>query len=521
MSSRYERNRMMDRRKFLLSAGATAATLPYLRALPSYAQGGQSKLVLVFSGNGRIRHLWGADDSTGELVFRQNLAPLQPYAQHITVTEGLRNFGAAEIGGTHEGGTMSLFTGAGGGLGLEAANVGFPSIDTLFMAQQTGTARSDSFYQQVVAERNSAENAGPNNRIAFDANGDRRDPYRSGWEAVDQYLAGVISSTGSTEDTGPQPKDIARTALFENLNAQLGELESKLCSDDYYQMQAMREAVAQASGSMQRMVNCELPELPARPDLPEWEPIWQPPQATINLDSTDDWYYQRARLAIDLLVLSLACGVTNSAVLQFDQGAGEAFAEGMAQHHHNTSHGVPQLGQFLVGYMGTTAQDSSVGPDYLQGDPNETDQYAYYTLDYQNNPTPALIQQFQPVWDDLSKFELFYAEQFAYLVGQMEQFGLLDDTAILWGSELDDGQHKHHNMPLLLASGANLPFPRGKVMRYPMSFDQEDTRWLGEPQGPVRSHADLLQTVLAGVGVNVPNVGVAQHNTGILEDFLV
>ncbi len=521
MSSRYERNRLIARRKFLLSAGATAASLPFLRALPSYAQGGQPKLVLVFSGNGRIRHLWGADDSTGQLQFRQNLAPLQPYAQHVTITDGLRNIGATEIGGTHEGGTMSLFTGAGGALGLEASNVGFPSIDTIFMAQQAGTARSDSFYQQVVAERNSAENAGPNNRIAFDMSGARRDPYRSGWEAVDQYLSGVITSGDGTEDNGSQPQDIARQALFENLNSQLGDLQSKLCSEDYYQMQAMREAVDQARNSMQRMVDCELPELPPRPDLEEWEPIWQPPQATIDLDSTDDWYFQRGRLASDLLVLSLACGVTNSGVLQFDQGAGEAMAVGMAQHHHNTSHGVPQLGEFLVRYQGTQAQDTSLGAEYLQGDTSETDQYASYTLDYQDNPPPGIIERYQPVWDELSKFELFYAEQVAYLIGQLEQFGLLDDTALLWGSELDDGQHMHYNMPLLLASGANLPFPRGRVMRYPRSFSQMDTRWVGDPQGPVRSHADLLQTVLAGVGVNVPNVGVPTHNSGILEDFLV
>lgn len=522
MSSRHHKNRLLARRRFLQSAGATAATLPFLRSLPGYAQAdAQPKLVLVFSGNGRIRHLWGADDSTGQLQFRPNLAPLQPFAQHITVTDGLRNFGAPEIGGTHEGGTMSLFTGAGGSLGLEATNVGYPSIDTLFMAQQTTSVRNDSFYQQVVAQRSSAENAGPNNRICFDQNGDRRDPWRSGWEAVDQYLAGAITTTDAPAAEGPQPTDLARTALFQTLNAQLGDLESRLCREDYYQMQAMRESIARASSAMQRAVSCELPQLPARPDLPEWEPIWQPPSTTIDLESSDDWYYQRGHLAIDLMVMALACGVTRSGVLQFDQGAGEAMAQGMSQHHHNTSHGVPQLYEFTVRYAGQTASDASVGSEYLQGDPNESDQYASYTLDYQHNPTPQIRQAYETVWNDLSKFELFYAEQFAYLLGQLESFGLIDDTAVLWGSELDDGQHEHHNMPLLLASGSKLPFPRGRVMRYPRSFSGDDTRWVGEPQGPVRSHSDLLQTVLAGLGVNVPSLGAPQHNSGILEDFLI
>lgn len=39
--------------------------------------------------------------------------------------------------------------------------MGFPSIDTTFMAQATGTARQDSLYQQVVGRLDTAENAGP------------------------------------------------------------------------------------------------------------------------------------------------------------------------------------------------------------------------------------------------------------------------------------------------------------------------------------------------------------------------
>jgi hypothetical protein len=52
----------MDRRKFLALAGGSALTLPFLRALPSYAQTADKKyLILVFSPNGMVRHNWGAD----------------------------------------------------------------------------------------------------------------------------------------------------------------------------------------------------------------------------------------------------------------------------------------------------------------------------------------------------------------------------------------------------------------------------------------------------------------------------
>ena len=99
--------RTASRRKFLASLGLTGA-LPFLSTLPGYAQGQRTpKLILMFSGNGRIRHRWGADDSSGSLVFRENLAPLQPVAEHVTLLEGVRNFAAPGIGGTHEGGVMS------------------------------------------------------------------------------------------------------------------------------------------------------------------------------------------------------------------------------------------------------------------------------------------------------------------------------------------------------------------------------------------------------------------------------
>ncbi len=520
---RLTRGALRSRRSFLKSAGVTAATLPFLRALPGYAQSSTSKLILGFNGNGRIRHLWGADDSSGSLMMRPNLAPLQPYAKNVTILDGIRNFGAPQIGGTHEGGTMSLFTGVGGALDPTATSVGFGSIDAIFMAAQSDTVRSDSFYQQTVAERNTSENAGPNNRVAFDTSGNRRDPHRSSWEAFDNYLDGAIKPAAGGDQPAPEVDkgDLARTKLFEALNGQLGELESRLCREDYYQMQAMREAVAQAGKSMQQAVACEVPELPSRPTgLEDWEPIWLPPSTTIDLESNSDWYYLRGRLATDLLVMALACGVTRAGVLQFDQGAGEAQAVGQPEHHHNTSHGVPQLSEFLVSYMGTKSSDPSLPERYLNGDPSETDQYAFYTIDYQDEPTPAMRERFAEVWERLSKWELFYADQFAYLLQQLEAFGLMQDTAVLWGSELDDGQHEHYNMPFVLASGENLPFARGKVVRYPRSFKQTDTRWLGTPQGEPRSHNDLLRTVLHGVGVDVPSVGTEAFNSGLLDLLL-
>lgn len=492
------------------AVGATAAVMPFLRTLPSYAQADAvPKLILAFTPNGRIRHLWGGDSSTGELVLRPNLAPLQPFAHYITIAENLSNPSAASIGGTHEGGAKTLFTGGGATVSSEGVGAGGPSIDTLFMAEQSGTAKSTSFYQQVVAERNSAESAGPNNRLAFDTTGAIREPYRSSWEAVDGYLAGIIPEDGAAAPTGPSPKDIARSRMFESLNAQLGELEGRLCAEDYYQMQAMREAVAQAGNTMQVALDCELPTLPARPDLPEYEPIWQPPQREIDLSSTSDWYYQRARLSIDLLVMALACGVTRAGVLQFDQAAGEAQAVGQPMTHHNQSHETPtSLQPFLVDHAWMSESDP------------------FYYQDFQHDPPEQVRMQYQASWDLLTAWELYYAEHMAYLIGQLEQFGVLADTAILWGSEIDlGGAHNHLSMPSLLISGERLPFARGTSVMYPANYELvgagQDIRPVIAPEGPLRYHNDLLRTVLNGLGVPATSVGTASFNTGPLDEILV
>ena len=482
-----------SRRRFLTSIGATAAMLPFLRSLPGYAQGqSNSKLILMFSGNGRIRHLWGADDTSGSLVFRQNLAALQPVAEHITLTEGVRNYAAPQIGGTHEGGMISLFTGSSEG-SMSGGPSGYPSIDTIFMANNGGgTVRSDSLYQQIVAVLNTAENAGPQNRCIFDAAGIPRDPLRSSWEVMEQYMAGAVEEmTG-----GPSPeqtaKETANAALFQSLIGQMDAVMPKLCSEDRIKLEGMQDALNKASQTVDR-VSCELPTLPAKPNVQAWEKIWAPPAASIDLSQSTHWYRERSRLAIDLLVAALACGVTRSGVLQYDQAASNAQAVGQSLDHHNTSHGVPGLYAFV---------------ERINGDASNN--YMQICYDHQKDPKPEMLTQYAQVWNELSVWENYYAEEFAYLVSQLASHGVLDDTAVVWGSEIDSGQgHQHYDMPFVIASGPNLPFQRGKVVRFPISYDAKNADGCIATEGPSPSHNDFLRTVLEGVGVSVPTVGSA------------
>ena len=104
-----------SRRQFLGAAGATALSAPFLRSLPSFAAGEDRRyLILLFSPNGVVRHLWGATPGTtgapGDFTLRPWLEPLAPYKDKINVVRGLANM-AAGTGDPHGPGMASLWTG--------------------------------------------------------------------------------------------------------------------------------------------------------------------------------------------------------------------------------------------------------------------------------------------------------------------------------------------------------------------------------------------------------------------------
>jgi len=71
------------------------------------------------------------------------------------------------------------------------------------------------------------------------------------------------------------------------------------------------------------------------------------------------------------------------------------------------------------------------------------------------------------VMDMLHKIDLFYAEQFAYLVGKLDGVAegtgtVLDNTATVWFQEMSDGNsHNLNNLPILQAGGAGGYFKTG------------------------------------------------------------
>jgi len=71
------------------------------------------------------------------------------------------------------------------------------------------------------------------------------------------------------------------------------------------------------------------------------------------------------------------------------------------------------------------------------------------------------------VFELIAKIDLFYAQQFAYLVGRLDSFAegdktVLDNSATVWFQEMSDGDsHNLNNLPILQAGSAGGYFKTG------------------------------------------------------------
>lgn len=469
----------ISRRKFLAAAGASALALPFLRALPGYAQTSEKKyLILLFSGNGRVRHTWGADlvgPEPGNITLRKTFASLEPYKSYITVVNGLYNKSADDIGGTHEGGMESLWT-------ASTSSNGGPSIDQIVAPVLGGVRKSLEFRVMSMEDETTRTR---NNRMIYDMNGVPIDPREDAASAVDQLFAGI---GGSMVDPAVERNDRIRAEVFNQITTELGALKPRLCAEDQVHLEALRAGwdTVQANLAAAKGLECTRPN---------------------ETSNSGNYFRDRSRSMIDVMVMSLACDLTRTASLQWSQGLSNLVASwaGISEKHHDLSHQQPLHEQFI--YQ-TPYPELAVKDDY-------------------DNPTPEQLQTHGPIWDKLDVMNTFYAEEFAYLLKRLSEFPvaggktLLDQTLIAWSSEIDNGNsHDHLDMPFLLAGGGGGRLKRGTVVSYPRGLNWgEDIN--KHPPGQ-RYHNDLLVTIAQILGAtDVTSIGASIYNQGPLTELIV
>jgi hypothetical protein len=108
-------------------------------------------------------------------------------------------------------------------------------------------------------------------------------------------------------------------------------------------------------------------------------------------------------------------------------------------------------------------------------------------------------------WADI---DAWYASRFAYQLGALRNFGILDRTIVVWVSEVTEGDCQQ-NMTIVLGGGWLLGMKTGQYIEYPFTGPLvEGAGAIPVQQNPAnRSLSDLWATVQQALGVNQPTFG--------------
>lgn len=481
----------LERRRFLRAVGASTLTLPFVRGLPSYAAAAEPPryLILLFSPTGVVRHLWGAPGakptsaSTAAVTpiapatFRPSFVPLEPVRDKVIVLDGLANqaaMGPALPDATqHETGMASLWTGVSTG-GAPASG---PSIDQV-IARQLRSQRPFETVELMARSPDDWTAREVKTRMIYSGPGAFKDPYDSPIAA----RAALFPTTPVTT-TGPDRKALIRQKLIGGsvgqLNRELTSLRGRLCTDDRAQLDVLQSSWNELDQQLTAVATA----------AQRCTPPGAPPAGYVS-PSPD--FPTSVRLQMDILKLALACDLTRVVSLQLSTATSQVThtwaSAGQTKVHHDYSHEGP-------------TSLSALGPDIYSA--------ANASL-YTSLP-------------QLSAIDLWYTQQVAYLateLGKLQSVGggnLLDQSAIVWGTEVDLGAaHDHDDTPFVVIGGCGGRLKTGNVVRFPMKLDADPAT------GNVvnRAHNDLLVTVAQAMGVSLSTFGDAALCRGPIREIL-
>ena len=116
------------------------------------------------------------------------------------------------------------------------------------------------------------------------------------------------------------------------------------------------------------------------------------------------------------------------------------------------------------------------------------------------------------------QIDTWYANQFAYLLERLEQSKLLDQTVVVWCSEVAEGQH-HNNMTFVAAGGAALGLAQAKTLAFPFAGAESDGLKTARLASN-RSVADLWLTLLALFDYGATSYGDPDASGEVMRELL-
>jgi hypothetical protein len=450
---------ILHRRHFLGGSLAATALIPLLEAERAFGQTTPfpRRLLIFYTPNGTIGPEWRPKGTETSFTFGRILKPLEPYRAKLLPLGGV-NMALADsgFGSHHTRGVGGLLTGR-------------PILQGTFQSAgppTAGWAAGISIDQHIAKTLSpptpfrtlelgvQVVDAEVRGRISYLGASQPVPPIESPYDAFDRVFAAVKPPSTPT-DPAMERLRAQRRSVLELVREELADARTRASTADRIKLDAHTESI--------RDIERRLVTMPA--DAGGGSATCQVPtmgarmdvQAPANMPTI-------GKLQMDIAAAALACDLTRIVTLQWTYAEStQTFPVlGIGDAHHVMSH----------------AADSD-----------------------------ATAQE------NLTKINVWYAEQLAYLLGKLASYKegdvtLLDNTVILWCNEVGKGNnHAHRDLPFLLAGSCGGYFRTGRFVDY----------MAGGAAG--HPHNNLLVSLAQAMGAKDATFGDPAHCTGPLPNL--
>ncbi len=400
--------RSSSRRRFLKDVGLSAAALPFVMNLPSlgFANSATRKkrLIVMFSPNGVVPWNFWPEEEGKDFTLKESLTPLEPFKDNMLLMHGICDKVKGD-GDRHMRGMGCLLT----GIELFPGNIQGGS-DTP-AGWSTGISLDQELKNVLQSRPESATRFGS---LEFGVMvPDRADTWtRMSYTGPNQPVAPIDDPYQMFNKLYGQMKDRQNLkSVLDEIQVDLKRLSSIVSAEDRHlldeQTNFVREMERELNATSESSVGHAVPELEA------------------GIKEENDNIPQISRMQIDLMVNSFAADFTRVATLQYTNSVGQAKMRwlGIEEGHHELSH-------------------------------------------HEDKKTDSQ--------EKLTKINKWFADELAYLAQRLSDTpepggpgSMLDNTVILWGNELGQGNsHTLDNIPFVMLGGG-LDLNMGRSLKFP------------------------------------------------------
>ncbi len=428
-----------------MSAGALCLTLPVWHRLEAKAQNApaEQRFFSFFTGNGTLKSKFfpsAADKPTGSSI----LAPYAPFASKINVLKGVHMhsmIGDNKPGGPHMKGPAAMLT---GGWLLEGSfgGAGGPAgyANRISLDQELANRIGTKTKFKSLEFGVDMRGQEPLKYISYRGPNQPNPAVDDPWAMYERLFSNFVPS----QDADAARKRKEKETLIDYSRDELRALNARLPSEDRPRLEAHLTHL--------RAIELQLDAVGRACPAPTQ------PGTKVDI-AADDNYPKIGKLQMDLMFQAHACDLTRVSTFMWSNA--------------DSWQRMPWLGI--------------------------TDEH--HALSHEDRDPATAIK--------LEKINIWYSQQISYFLGLLDKASdtngsMLDNSLVLIGSEIGQGNHTHLDIPWVMAGSAGGKLRTGRFIEY------------GD-----KPHNNLLLTVLHAFGMSsVKSFGAPENCTGTLSDLL-